>query len=224
MPAHCEHSSIGVETLSNGHKYSLIDLVGNSTVDLMAKNEAMRFAPSQRDRRLIATTTKLVTDLAVWIGKCTYAANHFPIVGPDGAKKHIRDSDAKARGSRAKPPSSTAKTEKPVAPSPDSCTSVLSTPGFTLDKQPGAGSTRTSSFMSTPVPEGRRVPKRKRLTQRDFSDRENASFHTYWLGERDLRPPPAPPPVSATERLKALRERLLAKQARRECAETSPVT
>ena len=74
--------------------------------------------------------------------------------------------------------------------------------------------------VSTPPLKGDR-DKRKRATQKDFEDRGNASFHTHWRHERDLRSQPAPPAMSASERLRALRDRVLAKRAR---TDTLPVT
>jgi len=61
-------------------------------------------------------------------------------------------------------------------------------------------------------PEGIRVHKRKRPTSKDVEDRENASFHTHWRASRDQRLQLATPPSSATDRLQALRCRVLAKK------------
>ena len=54
--------------------------------------------------------------------------------------------------------------------------------------------------------------KRRRVTHKDIVDRENASFHTHWRASRDLRPPPLPPPISAADRLQAVRDRVIAKK------------
>ena len=65
------------------------------------------------------------------------------------------------------------------------------------------------------------MPKRKRPTSNDAEDRENASFHTHWRASLDQRLQLVTRTVSATDRLKALRERVLAK---RNCGEASPNT
>ena len=66
---------------------------------------------------------------------------------------------------------------------------------------------------------GKRVPKRKRPTSKDVEDRQNASFHMHWRASRDQRLQLVTLVVSATDRLKALRERVLAKMT---CGETLP--
>ena len=55
--------------------------------------------------------------------------------------------------------------------------------------------------------------KRKRVSLRDFDDRDNATFHANWRINRDARPPDAPPPVAATDRTAALRARIAERNA-----------
>ena len=97
MPAHCTNSAVGVARLSDGNALTDMDLLGNDTVDKQAKAAARQAPPSHAECNLIIYTSKLVRDIAQWIGRCTVLANHFPITDPDGGKRFIRDSDAKRR-------------------------------------------------------------------------------------------------------------------------------
>ena len=222
MPAHCDSSSVGEASLSDGTKMTRIDRIGNDTVDMLAKADARQAPPSLGERRIIADTSNLVKDIAQWIGRCTVLANHFPFTSADGTKKHIRDSDAKKRVSRQKPLRGKLPVARPKPPSPNSVTSLLSVPSFSPQPSNKTGKPQAVFHdYATPILKGNRVPKRKRPTSKDAEDRENASFHTHWRAFRDQRLQLVTPTVSATDRLKALRERVLAK---RNCGEASPNT
>ena len=154
----------------------------------------------------------MVRDIAQWIGRCSAPANHFPITDPDGGKRFIRDSEAKRRVAVRttgvmKPPSVGA-----IKPSPNSLDSCMKVPSFRLQWKTDGRPKGISFCTSTPRPEGSRGYKRKRPTSKDVEDRENASFHTHWRASRNQRVQLATPPVSATDRLEALRCRLLAKK------------
>ena len=96
----------------------------------------------------------------------------------------------------------------------------MSVPSFSAQPSVRADKTEGTFFIhGAPILKGKRVPKRKRPTSKDVEDRQNASFHMHWRASRDQRLQLVTPVVSATDRLKALRERVLAKMT---CGETLP--
>ena len=76
---------------------SEVDRIANDHVDSLAKAAAGRHASSADERRRIVNTSRLVEDIARWIGQITVLANIFPFVQEDGTKVVLRDSDAKKR-------------------------------------------------------------------------------------------------------------------------------
>ena len=53
MPAHCSHKDIGVRRIGDGQLYSSVDFVGNDTVDMTAKAQAKKYAPTQSECKYI---------------------------------------------------------------------------------------------------------------------------------------------------------------------------
>ena len=219
MPAHCGKDAIGTLRLSNGEALSAVDLESNDLVDTLAKAAARSSPPSRSELELIVSTSKLVEDVATWIARITVLANHFPCVREDGSKYFIRDSDAKARKTKF---ACTARGKGKrklgnVSASPDSLSSLLCVPGIKPQEavracHPPKEVVHSHEFFACARPIERPAFKRRRLTHEDFVDRENASFHTHWRASRDLRPPPLPPPISAADRLQAIRDRVIAKK------------
>ena len=219
MPAHCGKDAIGTLSLSNGEALSAVDLESNDLVDTLAKAAARSSPPSRSELELIVSTSKLVEDVATWIARITVLANHFPCVREDGSKYFIRDSDAKARKTKF---ACTARGKGKrklgnVSASPDSLSSLLCVPCIKPQEavracHPPKEVVHSHEFFACARPIERPAFKRRRVTHEDFVDRGNASFHTHWRASRDLRPPPLPPPISAADRLQAIRDRVIAKK------------
>ena len=214
VPAHCAKSAIGVARLSDGNVMQQVDFDGNDFVDFHAKKQARIHTPSFSDRSSIVSASNLVSDIAKWIGYCTVLANHFPMTLPDGSKKHFRDS---LPGKRRKPNGSHPQPRQAKRgaefPSPNSLSSVLQVPTISPARlhdvpPPPKRAKGVQEFFAGDAPLSSQARKRKQPSQRDFEDRDNATFHAYWRMNRDTRPPDAPPPVAANDRIAALRSRI----------------
>ena len=175
----------------------------------------------------MTTSSALVENVARWIGQITALANNFPVLKEDGTKKYIRDSDAVRRkpklANRVLAP--TLGKRKLGSVPPNSLQSVLKTPCLSgydhtggLKGSPCNNRPKSSQKLRVIGPGGDDLigtsgHKRRRTSSQDVDDRANASFHAYWRANRDLKDPLAQPSISATDRLKALRERVHANKA-----------
>ena len=183
-------------------------------VDGLAKDVAKKIAPSRKIRDHITKTSQLIEDVARWIGQITVLANHYTFHNQDGTKSIIRDSDGKRCKPRFVKPvlaHGGAKRQHELA-SPNSLDSMMETPSFS------ACTALADAGRKLPAPQrhalciadsGRKLPATKR---RKVTHKDNALFHAHWRASRDLKGQLASPPISATDRLKALRERILAKK------------
>ena len=72
--------------------------IGNAEVDTRAKEVATTEKLPVRTLKWIETTGDELTQIAVWIGKCTAAANRFrdPRSEPDAKASYLRDSEGLA--------------------------------------------------------------------------------------------------------------------------------
>ena len=100
LPAHCGKTAIGSRVLSNGRLFDEVDHVTNDLVDKWAKSEARASAPCKVDFEVVNDATRLVEDLARWIGICTREANHYPAPGCVERATYIRDTSARKKGIR----------------------------------------------------------------------------------------------------------------------------
>ena len=219
MPAHCNSSAVGIARLSSGEALTRDDLWANAYVDGLAKDVAKKIAPSRKIRDHITKTSQLIEDVARWIGQITVLANHYTFHNQDGTKSIIRDSDGKRCKPRFVKPvlaHGSTKRKRELA-SPNSLDSMMETPSFS------ACTALADAGRKLPAPQrhalciadsGRKLPATtsRKVTHKDFVDRDNALFHAHWRASRDLKGQLASPPISATDRLKALRERILAKK------------
>ncbi len=180
---------------------SSADLFANDHVDSLAKAVAKKYAPSIAERERIVSTSQLVEDVARWIGQVTVLANHFPCTREDGTKVVLRDADAKKRRPKLACISlALGKQKRKLGPaSPDSITSL-------------SVSRPSAEFFTYGASRGAPARKCRRVSHKGIVDRESASFHEHCRASRDLRGQPAPPPISAADRLQAIRGRVLAKK------------
>ena len=126
MPAHCGVDSYMSKRLSNGKRMSRVDWIGNRYVDELAKDAAKH---DKLPRSSLIEITRLadeVTAVAMWIGRCTALANHFPLteVGPNGKRLFRRDSDGLQAAQEAK------RREKPCRPPKRKAEVVADPPGI----------------------------------------------------------------------------------------------
>jgi hypothetical protein len=202
MPAHCSEAAVGVSNLSNGRVMTLFDLQLNDYVDKLAKDAAKMHAPPKEDLHLIVSTTRLVRQLALWIGQCTVLANHFPVYD-DGKKRFIRDTGARRLKRVASTEVNQRAIKRKASSQPSISNSLSSVPS--LSKQPVVTVKGEWSFAfskeSTPL------PKRMRYSQKQADQRCEATFQATWL-ERIRARPVVPPPVNAASRMQAIREKV----------------
>jgi len=98
LPAHCTGAQVGDRKLSDGTPMKQKHRIGNALADTLAKESA------NDDKLLIGTMKWIVAKgdkvsaIAMWIGRCTYMANHFPDPrgDPDAKAKFLRDSEGLA--------------------------------------------------------------------------------------------------------------------------------
>jgi len=177
MPAHNERSAIGVASLSDGTRLRLIDIIGNDTVDLLAKAVARANPPSDSERNLITYTSYHVREIARWIGRCNVLANHFPVVDSEGNKSFIRDSEANR--TKAKPKKK-ARIFSEVAAASD----PVPSPPTVLVSQPVLSTGNPCVVFSSPLQVPRTTRKRKRFSSRDADRRDDAFFLAHWQDTR----------------------------------------
>ena len=114
MPAHCSSSQVGQRRLSDGRTLSTTDLIANEYVDEKAKAMARSLRPPLPQMELVCHGAARLMEAAMWLGRITAYANHFPLDSHCGESKtrHARDSagitaSARARGSKRPQPEHT---------------------------------------------------------------------------------------------------------------------
>ena len=72
--------------------------IGNAAVDILAKSAASDDKLPVATLRWINAKCDKLTTIAMWIGRCTYMANHFPDSrgGPEAKPQFLRDSEGLA--------------------------------------------------------------------------------------------------------------------------------
>ena len=212
MPAHCTAKSVGYAHLSDGSKMTHTDLESNDLVDALAKAQARKSPPTLSERSLIVTTSDLVTDIARWIGVCTEYANHFPMRSPEGGLMHVRDSQAKKKVYRPR-------IGRNIAMGVADCSATVPSPCWL--PSPGPSAPESSHSVLFPKvkrgpeglgPDGSRPFKRPRTSERQVENRSNAMFREHWRASRDQRVQLVAPPISAADRLQAMRDRILSRK------------
>ena len=209
MPAHCG-SNIESKTLSNGEALKHSDVKGNAYVDSLAKQIAKRDrAPRQQVAKVSSASARL-EGIAMWIGQITACANHFPdprASAQDGKKKprFLRDSTGIGNLQRTQ---GRRRVQQQLTPKPEAQAARAGAQQL-LAYMPssGCGYKRKACCDS-------RAPEKKRLrsavgswaARQQYAD---AARVTAWLADRQLAAQAGP---SATERLEALRQRVLKRQ------------
>lgn len=97
-PAHLTGDQVAGRKLSDGTPMRQRHRIGNDLADLHAKEAAVADKLPVRTLKWIEATSDEVLQLALWIGKCTEAANRFrdPRVCPEAKAVFLRDSEGLA--------------------------------------------------------------------------------------------------------------------------------
>jgi len=188
MPAHGSRASIGRAVKSDGSAVSWVDWRSNRLVDVLAKAAAHRWAVPERAKRFVRNATSLYEFSAGLVGNTAYASNHFARteLTDDGAvTKTLRDSLPPPKRQRA-----------PYLPR-------------------RAGPPEHQATAAAPAPSGAAAAaqQKKATRQRGSQAANEARFIRTWhldLASRVAAPREGP---TASERLAALRLRVLSRKA-----------
>jgi hypothetical protein len=98
LPAHCTGAQVDSRQLSNGAPMRQKHPIGYAAVDTLAKSSANDDRLPLATLKLIAAKGDKVTTIAMFIGRCTRLANHFPDTrgNPESKPKYLRDSEGLA--------------------------------------------------------------------------------------------------------------------------------
>ena len=201
MPAHTSNTSIGQKLCSDGVALTDVMWASNQLVDLLAKQAAEMHRCCGDIRRWLIHRDKQMGELATYVGRLTYAANHFV----NGEGKIARDADPmparkRKRGQKptcTKKPSST----KTVARSKPSCADGDFS--WSLKRPSGAAFKRCGTSKQN-------VAYR---IESSIAKRQEAAFQRVWRENRELTLQPRDASLpSASSRREALRMRLKSRQ------------
>ena len=97
-PAHCTGEQVAYRKLSDGSPMRQRHRLGNAQADTQAKQSAADEKLPSHTLKWIATNSRKLLDIAMWIGRCTHTANHFRTCSGDPPAKavHIRDCEGLA--------------------------------------------------------------------------------------------------------------------------------
>jgi hypothetical protein len=199
MPSHCSPAAIGTRFRSDGKYMTAIDWRANRLVDCLAKMAAMSIAVPDLALSTLHKASKVAEYFAAQLGAITHCANHYPIdvVRKDGTlgKSFIRESNPGKRPKRTfKGPAVTA--EPPMEPTP-------------LVDEPRAEARRITQAEPRLIHSHSQAAARAHAQHRDIVRKGDQRGLDYWRENCDKRKAPAPPPISAADRLSALRSRVL---------------
>ena len=204
MPAHGSIASVGVATMSDGNKVSILQWRANRLVDLLAKSAAKPFRIHEKTRATLQDACDSLEFSLGMLGVATYAANNHKtsIQMPDGTTRSItlRDSAGiKAiRGSRA---ASGVKRKAPdVAAIPD--------PGKKLCIPVSCD----LPAVSVSDCKRRRTASKIKQAAADYEAACELRFRTNWRTDKSPLRPSSNRPVSI--RMAELRDRIFAKEQR----------
>ena len=214
MPAHCSAAQTlqaarerSMRQLSDGTQLSRHLVLANGLVDRHAKIAAAVRRPPPTDTQLIQNEADRVVSVAMWIGKATEAANHWPAPHPEvppATVRFVRDSEAMAvkRKPSATAPSPLLPAAAAQLPPVAVVQTTTATPCQTAIRigRKAAGDWSTASHA--------RAAMRCRVAARAEADAQALRLQD-WV---EAQPTLAPPPVSAQQRIAAMRERLAAKR------------
>ena len=203
--------------LSDGTPLTRHLVLANGVVDEHAKVAAEWRKPPPTDTRLIRSEANRLYGVAMWIGRATEAANHWPAPssGEHQAKVgFVRDSEATAV--KRKPLITTRPV--PSHPATERCTRLVkvSLPALAPRKVSSKQSKRCNADWSSQLHS--RAVKQRRLADVAEADGQALRLQDWVHSRPALRPPPMP----AEQRLLAVRERLAAKRRKCGCAVLGP--
>ncbi len=118
MPAHCSLKQAFAKACSDGSLLTPTDIRANDVVDAGAKAIARAEKPPLNQFKLVKRESTRLVEAAMWLGRVTALANHFPVEADD-IKRHIRDSEGMRRkANKTVASQSQVPVEQPVAPVP----------------------------------------------------------------------------------------------------------
>ena len=224
MPAHCSAACTpeaararSLKHLSDGTQLNRHLVMANGLVDKHAKIAAAVRCPPPTDLRLIRSEADRVVSVAMWIGKATEAANHWPAPAsgdPLAKARSVRDSEATAV--KRKPAATVPLLLPPAAPAPLPVVAVVQ-PTAAPPCHAMASAGRKAGVEWTTANQAR-AAKRRRAASSAEADGQALRLQD-WV---EARPALAPPPTSAEQRMRALRERLATKRRSCGCAALGP--
>ncbi len=179
-------------------------VVANDNADHHAKAEARAVQPPCVDFHLVRSEADRVTAVAQWVARATVAANHWPAPIQEGSRRiYLRDSDALRAATRPK----AAQKRRQLSPCAAEAACPPEPPGPAPSVQAMRSVPRAEALPSTA---GQRAAKKARLARADTQAQFDAADLRLgdWLEERL---PGRAPPVSAADRLTAVRARLAAR-------------
>jgi len=212
MPSHTSRSAVGVTLRSDGNPVTYLDWRLNRLVDKVAKVAAASGRAPWRQRKLVEEAHRAVEFSAALLGLTTRAANNFQTTEwrADGTAhtQLRRDSQppafyAKGRGAR---PRAAGPRPKPLPPP---------SPRTREREQRNADHAHLEEQRREQLEHLKGAKTRARLAAAELDDAREARALATWHQDRAAaqaatRPPERP---SAAERLEALRQRVLARQA-----------
>jgi len=203
MPSHCTTAAIGRVMKSNGMLITALDWRSNRLVDELAKLGAQQHCVPDLAIQKFNAASAAAEYFAALVGTVTYRSNHHSIEvtrknGSQGTSI-VRDS---LPGKR--PPKPQKRKEAPDADSNTQPTHALNSASASVHQPQSMHSSepRVRSVQALQAAKFKKARLQAEATQEQ-------SLQAAWRENRDKRPPPAPPLMTAKDRIEALRRRVL---------------
>jgi hypothetical protein len=212
MPAHLRIGTYSLRRRSDGASVSPIDFRANRLVDVLAKAAAGDLRAAIATRQLLTSAAAAVKHAAALLAVTTRAANNHLVVvtDPDGSQRTVpkRDSCRVSAPARSRKKRASAALRDPPAPAEvvlhqDSLESEEE--DAEAKKRPRRG-TATSSFTPCLFPPRRAAERAGQARE----ERLQSEALDYLVAERALSAARLPP-ISASQRMAELRQRILAR-------------
>ena len=195
MPSHCDESALPAKHTSTGAALTVGQVRGNDLADHHAKKAAQQHRLPHEQAEAVRTLWDRVTAIATWIGTVTAAANHFelPASQPGCRRVFIRDSLGK-RPARAQP------NAMPSSPCPPPAVA----PSAVQRPSAAAASSEIGQPPSAPGPQTTASAVARRQQIHDVALEVRCTQQRV----NQIGAAARPPPVPASVRLDALRDRV----------------
>ena len=204
LPAHTAQSAIGQKLCSDGKPINELRWFGNQIVDLLAQQAADEIRIGSAERAKLRSLEQKLLELVLFLGRLTYQVNHFQL--PDGS--FIRDSEGSSKYRKPRP-----RVRKRTIPSKVVCApSEKGAKRFNPDDWVDAW--RQAHSCSKVVKQtGNSKSARAKRAEQLISQRQEAAFQEWWRESRNQSMQPRASTASASARMDALGQRVLAKAA-----------